>query len=86
MILITHIAVALSSLISSGIVFFYPSALKLRIAYILVALTLVSGFYLVLSKPAHMTQTCIEGLAYLAVVSYAIVSARHRLANTIIVK
>ena len=80
MILITHIVVAVASLIWTGIAYFYPSKAKLRVAYTLVALMLATGFSLVLSRPAHMTQTCIEGLVYLAVVSFAIVSARHKLA------
>ena len=83
MILIIHILVAVSSLIWTGVVYFYPSKSRLRVAYTLVALMLLTGFYLVLSKPAHMTQTCIEGLIYLGVVSFGIVSARNKLAKTL---
>jgi len=83
MILLTHIIIATASLIVTGITFFYPSKLKLNLAYSTVALTLLTGFYLVLSKPAHMTQTCLEGLVYLGVVTYGIVAARNKLAKTI---
>jgi len=75
MILLFHIIVALSSLVSSGLAFFYPSQTKLNTSYILVALTLLSGTQLVISKPAYMTQTCAEGLVYLGVVAFAIISA-----------
>jgi len=82
MILIFHIIVAVASLIFTGYTYFYPSFIKLKIAYTLVALMLLTGFYLVLSKPAHMTQTCMEGLVYLGIVSYGIVSARNKLIKT----
>ena len=81
MILVIHILVAISSLIYTGYVYFYPSKSKLNIAYGLVAVMLLTGFYLILSKPAHITQTCIEGLVYLAIVSYGLISARHKLAD-----
>ena len=79
MILITHIIVAISSLAWTAYVYFRPSKTGLRVAYVLVATMLLTGFYLVLSKPSHLTQTCIEGLVYLGVVSYGIVSARNKL-------
>lgn len=81
MILLSHIVVATSSLIWTGFVYFYPSITRLKIAYILVILMLLSGFYLVLSKPAHLTQTCVVGLLYLAAVSFGLVSARNKLAR-----
>ena len=81
MILLFHIVIALSSLVSTGLAFFYPSRAKLQVSYALVAMTLFTGFYLVISKPAHMTQTCAEGLVYLAVVAFGIISARHKLAT-----
>jgi hypothetical protein len=83
MILLTHITVAVASLISTGITYFYPSKAKLNISYVLVALMLITGFYLIITKPAHMTQTCIEGLVFLGVVSYGLVSARRKLAQTL---
>lgn len=83
MILITHIIVAISSLAWTGYMYFYPSKNGLRVAYGLVAIMLLTGFYLVLAKPAHLTQTCIQGLVYLGVVSYGLVSARNKLASII---
>jgi len=83
MILITHIVVATGSLVSAGILYFYPSKPKLYTTYVLVATMLLTGFYLTLSKPAHLVQSCITGLAYLAIVSYAIVSARKKLTREI---
>ena len=79
MILAIHIPAAILSLIFAGFLYFYPSKLKLQATYATTAVMLVTGFFLILSKPAHMTQTCIEGLSFLAIISYAIVSARRRL-------
>jgi hypothetical protein len=83
MILSLHITIAISSLISAGVVYFYPSKTRLKVSYILFALTLFTGFYLILSKPAHIAEVCVTGLVYLGFVSYSIVSARHTLAKVI---
>jgi len=80
MILLTHIIAAVSSLALTAYLYFRPSKLGLNVDYVLVGTMLVTGFYLILSKPAHMTQTCIEGLVYLAVVSYGLVAAHNKLA------
>lgn len=45
----------------------------------LVGITMLSGTYLVVVKPTHMVQSCIEGLIYLAFVSFGIVSVRNKL-------
>ncbi len=83
MILTLHIIVALASLVSAGVLYFVPSKAKLNVTYALTALMLVSGFYLVLSKPSAMTQACVSGLTSLAIISYAIVSARNKLTRQI---
>ena len=79
MILLTHIIVALTSLVCAAAAFLYPSRAKLNASYATVALTLISGTYLVISKPAHLTQTCAEGLVYLGIVSFGIIMARQKL-------
>lgn len=81
MILPFHIVVAIASLLYTGYLFIRPSKSALYMSYALVGATLITGFYLILSKPAHLTQTCAEGLAYLAVVSLGIVAARRRFAS-----
>lgn len=77
-----HIIVALSSLVYTAYLFFNPSKKGLNISYAMVAFTFVSGFYLILTKPAHMTQTCIEGLAYLTVEFFGLLAARKKLILT----
>ncbi|HYV33434.1 MAG TPA: hypothetical protein VE973_01115, partial [Candidatus Limnocylindria bacterium] len=74
MVLPLHIIIALLSLASSGYILFRPSRLGLNLSYALVALTLISGFVLVMTKPANITQTCVTGLVYLGFVAFGIVS------------
>ncbi len=62
---------------------FFPTKFRLQISYLLTALTLVTGTYLVLIKPVHILSTCIMGLVYVGFVSAAIISARHKLAKEI---
>jgi hypothetical protein len=77
--LIFHIIIALASMIAAGIAFFFPTEKKLRASYVLVALTLITGTYLVWSTHAHIISACTTGLIYLALVGTGIVSARTKL-------
>lgn len=81
MIILLHVLIALASLGFTTYVYFAPSAGRLRLAYSLVGLTVASGVYLVLSKPANMVQACLTGLVYLAVVTVGILAARNKLAK-----
>jgi len=78
--LFIHIAIALSSLVFSTYLFFFPSETKLKISYLSVFLTFATGTYLVIVNHANLLQTCVSGLVYLGFVSVAVVSARHKLA------
>ncbi len=80
MIVLIHVLIALGSVAYATFAFFSPSKSKLRVSYGLVVATFATGFYLVVSNPAHMLQACATGLVYLGAVSVAIVSARHKLA------
>jgi predicted amidohydrolase len=76
---ILHVAAALSSIAYTTYLFVRPSAAKLHVTYGLVAATLASGTYLVLSKPVHILQTCMSGLLYIGVILVGIAAARYRL-------
>jgi len=78
-----HIITAISSLVTSGLGLIYPSQNKLKITYALTGIMLATGFYLVLTKPEHMTQTCAEGLVYLAAIAAAVIITKKKLANAI---
>src|ERR1700755_2590582 len=81
MVLITHIIIALSSLIFTTYMYFAPSKRKFTASYVLIALTLASGTYLVVSTHAQILQSCTAGLLYLAVVIFGVVAAYHKLAE-----
>ncbi len=81
MVLILHILIALSSIIVSGLAYARPSAARLNASYGLVAATLATGTFLVVSAPSHLASACVSGLVYLATVSAAIIAARAKLAH-----
>ena len=80
MVLLFHIVIAVSSLVYTGYVFLVPSKTKLNIAYLLVAATLFSGTFLVLTNLSHMVSACVTGLIYLGFITAGLVSAHRRLA------
>lgn len=80
MILISHIVIALSSLIYTTYALFSPSAKKLQTSYALVGLTLATGTVMVIQNPSHLMQGCMTGLLYVGIITVAIVSAHRKLA------
>lgn len=60
--------------------FFLPSKFRIRASQALIALTLGSGTYLVISMKANMLRACVMGLVYTAIVSFGIVAASRKLA------
>lgn len=81
MILVLHIATALTSVVYTGYTYFKPSRTKLLVSYGLIAGMLTTGTMLVIAKPSHLMTACIDGLAYLAVVLTGIALARQKLAQ-----
>jgi hypothetical protein len=81
MLILLHVVVAILSVVFSTYLSFYPSRFKLYVAYGLVALTLGSGTYLVMSTHAALLQACTLGLLYLGIVSVGVVFARAKLAH-----
>ncbi len=79
MILAAHILIALTSLILALYTLFVPTHRKLLISYILIALTVVSGTYMIIASPSRMAQACVSGLVYLSVVFVMIALARRKL-------
>ena len=79
MIVLTHVLIAITSLLYTGYLFFLPSQIKLRISYGLVILTLMSGIYLVMSTHAPLLSACTIGLLYLSVVLGGVLAAHKRL-------
>jgi hypothetical protein len=80
MLIIFHVLVALGSMLNSTILFFSPSQFRLYASYIMIALTLASGTYLVIITHSRLLQACAMGLVYLAVVSAGTVAGHYKLA------
>ncbi len=81
MILVAHITLALASLLLTAYLCLTPSKTGLHLSYGLVAMTLVTGTYMVATMPVQILSTCISGLLYLAVVFSGIAWARHKLVS-----
>ena len=79
--LVFHITVALTSVLLSSYSFFMPALNKLRITCGLVALTLISGTWLVLATHVPILSGCLSGLVYVGAVLVGLVPARHKLAK-----
>jgi hypothetical protein len=79
MVLVFHIIIALMSLVYATYVYFKPSNTKLRVSYIAIALTLISGTFLVFKNPSHMMETCLMGLFYTGVMTVGVVAAKRKL-------
>ncbi len=65
MVLITHILLAIISIVSSLYTLFSPSQNKIRLTYLLTFGTIISGVGLVITSPQNLGQTCITGGLYL---------------------
>lgn len=81
MALIIHIIIALTSIAFTTLLFARPSHTKFRANYGLIALTLISGTYLVVSTNAPMLKSCMTGLVYIALVTLGTIAARYRYAR-----
>jgi hypothetical protein len=79
MLVLLHVLIALTSLIYTTWLNFKPAQKGIRAAYWLVAATLGSGTYLVISTGSNMLQSCMTGLVYLGFVTAGLASANYRL-------
>lgn len=78
MIIILHVVIALTSMLVGAVLYTHPVRALFRAQYLLVAATIGSGSYLVISSGTHLLESCVMGLAYLAVVTYGLVLARRK--------
>lgn len=77
--LLTHVCIALLSLLSTTLAYLLPSRLKLYISAFLIASTLATGTLLVMNTNGHLLQACVSGLAYLSLVTLGMAAAWRRL-------
>jgi len=81
MVVLIHVMLALISIIQTTFLLFMPSKTKLYSTYALFGGTLLSGTYLILTRPVHMLTMCVEGVAYIAFVVWSIAFAYKKLAK-----
>jgi multisubunit Na+/H+ antiporter MnhE subunit len=80
MLILTHVSIALASVIFTSYLLVSPVLSRFKYAYTLIASTLISGTVLVVSTHSNLLRACTTGIAYLAVVSLGIALARKRVA------
>lgn len=78
MLILVHVLIALASIAWITYLYLRPSARKFYPAYGLIAATLVSGAYLVISTGSPLLSSCATGLVYLGIVSVGVMAARKR--------
>ena len=83
MIVLMHVLAALSSLALTTVLYFRPTVNKLHANYALIATTLASGTYLVVSTHSGLISACFAGLLYLSAVALGTVLARQKLKTQI---
>jgi hypothetical protein len=82
MIVTFHIFMTIVSLFFAGYMSMHPVKTKLRITYIAILCTVLSGIFLVMQTPEAMIHTITSGILYLATISICMATARHKLAQT----
>ncbi len=78
MVLLIHIAIAISSILVAFYTLFSPTKSRLQASYALTGLTLASGSYLVITGQSNLLHACISGLAYLTIAYTAIIAAQKK--------
>jgi hypothetical protein len=81
MIILIHVIIAISSITLASGAFFKPSIQKLAASYGLMIATVATGSYLLVTTPGDILQSCIMGLAYLAIAISATIATHVRLAR-----
>ncbi|MFZ1301487.1 MAG: hypothetical protein WAQ27_02820 [Candidatus Microsaccharimonas sp.] len=77
--LLSHIIIALSSLVVASIVFFKPSLKRFYASYGLIVATVASGTALLIVSPASILHTCLSGLLYVTAVSIITIASHVKL-------
>lgn len=79
MIVLLHISTALASIVYTTYLYFRPSKHKFYVTYGLIAATLASGIYLVISTHSPLLSSCITGIVYLTVILASLFAAVRKL-------
>ncbi len=76
--LLTHIIIAVSSIVLASIVFFKPSIKRFAASYGFIIATVASGTLLLVLNPSNILHTCLSGLFYVTVVSIITIASHVR--------
>lgn len=79
--LISHISIAIASLIITTLTAFIPSSLKVRLSGLFIGATLISGTALVIATHSPILSSCLTGLVYLAIAMTGVIIGSRRLAK-----
>ncbi|HSX00298.1 MAG TPA: hypothetical protein VLH38_04645 [Patescibacteria group bacterium] len=79
--LLLHILTAITCAGFSAYLYFSPSRSKLRMSYGLLAGTVGTGTYLVVSSHAPIVQSCVTGLTFVGASLIGVVLAKRKLAK-----
>lgn len=79
MLILSHIIVALTSIVLSTVSSIHPSIKRITISYSFVGLTVLSGTLLIVISPSNILKTCLVGLLYIVVVTALSVIAHRKL-------
>lgn len=79
MLLLTHIIIALASIIFTSFAWFKPTQNRLNISYTMFGLTLATGTVLVALNPSNFPQACMTGLLYSGFVGVELYAVRKKL-------
>ncbi len=79
MLLISHVLIALTSLAYTTLTYIRPSKKRLNVSYFLMASTLATGTFLVVSTNSSLVSACISGLVYTSIVTVGIFAAKNKL-------
>lgn len=83
MLILAHVIIAFSSVAWTTYLCIRPSYHRFYAAYGLIAATLISGTYLVISTNSPLLSSCATGLAYLGIVLAGVFAARKKVQTDI---
>lgn len=82
MLLLTHIIIALGSLVASGLLLARPTKPLLSTSYSLIIATLASGSLLIALEPVGILHACLAGLVYTTLATGLTLLGKRRLLET----
>lgn len=77
-IVLTHVIIALSSVVIASVTFFKPSVKRLFASYGFILATVASGTFLILTTSGSILRSCITGLFYVTAVSIITIATHVR--------